>query len=191
MTGPATARSTLRRNLLLAAAWIASAAAAVGLGVLAVSLVGATASPVAATTSAPAEATEGAGPRTSPSATGEQTTAGGTVYAHCGSGRPVVAGVPAPGWLVDHSPVTNEVEFRSGTQKIEVRVVCAGDTARFSVEGPRQFGGDGPATRPPGPYAPDYRAPTKASPADASPDDDPGSDDSSGRRGSGGHGSDD
>src|SRR5512133_3786100 len=95
----------MKRTIALGAAWTVSAAAAVGLGFLAVSLVGASASParpVAATTAGTATATATGAP-TAPSSTGEYATHGGTVFADCASGSPVLAGVPAAGWTVDDS----------------------------------------------------------------------------------------
>src|SRR3712207_2298362 len=134
----------MKRTLLLGSAWTASAAAAVGLGFLAVSLVNASASP--ATTPAAAgsfvtsdspSSSSSASPSTSVSFTGEQATVAGTVYANCAGGTPVLAGAPAAGWAADDSQKPGEFEFESGTQKLEVRVTCDGQTPRFSVEGPR------------------------------------------------------
>jgi hypothetical protein len=177
----------MKRTLTLGAAWLASAAGAVGLGFLAVSLVDASASPgtspVAASTSATAEPSEGTPEPTtaSPRVTGEFATVAGTVYANCTSGRPVLAGVPTAGWWVDDSNEAGQVEFENGTQRLEVSVTCAGTTPQFSVEGPRaddSGGQDGPAT------------PRSSAPSSPSATDDSGRDDSSGR-GGGGHGSDD
>ena len=64
-------------------------------------------------------------------------TVGGTVYADCTSGSPVLAGAPAAGWWVDDSNDPGEVEFKNGSQKVEVHVVCAGGGPQFFVEGPR------------------------------------------------------
>lgn len=155
----------MQRTLVLGAVWTASAAAAVGLGFLAVSLVGASASPApqpvaSATTST--EATPTSGPV---SASSEMATVGGTVYASCVSGTPDLASAPAPGWWVDDSSDAGEVEFRNGSQTIEIHAVCVDGGPQFSVEGPRPES-DAPSSTP-------------------SP-----SDDSSGRDG-GGHGSDD
>jgi hypothetical protein len=128
----------MKRTIALGAAWTASAAAAVGLGFLAVSLVDASAdpgtSPVASTTSA-AEASTSATPTAPPSATsaaGQYATPGGTVYADCTGGTPVLAGVPAAGWSTDDSPEPGQVEFRNGNQKVEVRVTCVGAIPSFS-----------------------------------------------------------
>ncbi|TFV83440.1 hypothetical protein [Blastococcus sp. CT_GayMR16] len=171
----------MNRSLVLGAAWTASAAAAVGLGFLAVSLVDASASPgtqqVAASTTASVPSTS---PSTSPTAAptaaapGEQVTVGGTVFAACTSGAPDLASAPAPGWWVDDSSDQGEVEFRNGSQKVEVHTVCVDGGPQFSVEGPRADGGSSASTTP-GPTTP-------AAPSSA--------DDSSGR-GGGGHGSDD
>jgi hypothetical protein len=172
----------MKRNIALGAAWTASAAAAVGLGFLAVSLVDASASPgtqpVAATTTAPTGS-----PSSSSSApdlgttAGERVTVGGTVFASCIGGVPSLAGAPATGWWVDDSDDAGEVEFTNGTRKVEVHTVCAGDVPQFSVEGPRADDsgrGDG----------------SSSSPASGSAGPTSGPDDSDGRNG-GGHGTDD
>jgi hypothetical protein len=174
----------MKRNIALGAAWTASAAAAVGLGFLAVSLVDASASPgtqpVAATTTAPTGS-----PSSSSSApdlgttAGERVTVGGTVFASCIGGVPSLAGAPATGWWVDDSDDAGEVEFTNGTRKVEVHTVCAGDVPQFSVEGPRADDsgrGDGSSS--------------SSSPASGSAGPTSGPDDSDGRNG-GGHGSDD
>lgn len=177
----------MKRTLALGAVWIASAAAAVGLGFLAISLVDASASPGTTGVAASATATPpGVTPTPTPtagSATGEHATEAGTVFANCTGGQPVLAGAPAAGWWIDDSDDPGEVEFENGTQKLEVHVVCGPGGPQFSVEGPRADdggrGGDddgievtpGPTTSP------------------GSTDDD-ADDDSSGRDG-GGHGSDD
>jgi hypothetical protein len=138
----------MRRPLLLGAAWLASAGAAVGLGFLAVSLVGAGASPAttpaAVTTDSTATPTDGTAAPTSPLPTGEFATAGGTVYANCSDGTPVLAGVPAAGWWVDDSDDSAKVEFKNGSQKVEVHVTCSGGSPQFFQEGPRadDSGGD-------------------------------------------------
>ena len=152
MNGPTNDRArgtaALRRPLVLGVAWAASAAAAVGLGFLAVSLLDASASSgtpqvAAATSSAP----EGqAGPTATrfvpkaTSATGEFATAAGTVYATCGTGLPVLAGVPVAGWWIDDSGEQGKVEFQNGTQQIEVRVACVDGSPRFATEGMRVGG---------------------------------------------------
>jgi hypothetical protein len=176
----------MKRNIALGAAWTASAAAAVGLGFLAVSLVDASASPgtqpVAATTTAPTGS-----PSSSSSApdlgttAGERVTVGGTVFASCIGGVPSLAGAPATGWWVDDSDDAGEVEFTNGTRKVEVHTVCAGDVPQFSVEGPRADDsgrGDGSSSS------------SSSSPASGSAGPTSGPDDSDGRNG-GGHGSDD
>jgi len=173
----------MKRSIALGAAWTASAAAAVGLGFLAVSLVDASASPgttpVAATTSA---STGSATPTASPApgaTSGEYVTVGGTVFASCVAGVPSLAGAPAPGWWVDDSNDPGEVEFKNGTQKVEVHTVCVGDVPQFSDEGLRtdSSGRSGSSSSP-------------ASSSSGSPSSTSGRDDSSGRDG-GGHGSDD
>ena len=179
----------MKRTVALGALWAASAAAAVGLGFLAVSLVDASASP-GTTGTAPTlltpEVTPGAtpGPTPSGSPTAEHATEAGTVFANCAGGVPVLAGAPAAGWWIDDSDDPGQVEFENGTQKLEVHVVCGPGGPEFTVEGPRgdDGGDDGsgddgvPAVTP--------------SPATPSADDHGGADDSSGRDG-GGHGSDD
>jgi hypothetical protein len=163
----------MKRSLVLGAAWLGSAGAAVGLGFLAVSLVGASASPATQPVSTGSSTTASATP-TSPgpvASTGEQSTVGGRVLASCTDGTPALASVPAAGWWVDDSSDPGEVEFRNGTVKVEVHVVCVDGGPQFTVEGPRadSRGGD-----------------DSSSPASETS----GRDDSSGH-GRGGHGSDD
>src|SRR3954471_9161575 len=127
----------MKRTIALAAVWTASAAAAVGLGFLAVSLVDASASPprpVAATTTSATATAEPTGAPTTPSATGQYATSAGTVFADCTSGSPVLAGVPAAGWSVDDSNAVGEMEFEGGGQKIEVHVACAAGSPVFSLD---------------------------------------------------------
>ena len=169
----------MNRTLLLGSAWAASAVAAVGLGFLAVSLVDASASPgvqpVSSTASESADDSSSPSPSASPVPAGEQATVGGTAYANCAGGSPVLASAPAAGWWVDDSPKPGEIEFRNGTQKVEVHVTCVGGTPQFSVEGPRaddSGGGDHSTSTPAAPSTSD------------APDDSDG-------RGGGGHGSDD
>ncbi|MGY1746631.1 hypothetical protein [Blastococcus sp. SYSU D00695] len=193
----------MRRPLLLGAAWTASAAVAVGLGFLAVSLVDASASPgtalAAATgTATPAARTSAAVPSAGTSATappsaspgtGEYVTVGGTVYADCSSGSPVVAGAPAAGWSVDDSPDPGEMEFESGSQKVEVDVYCTGGAPYFVLDDSSTRAT--PSAVPAGPSA------TPAGPSTSGGghgSDDPPGDDRGGDRGGddhGGHGSDD
>jgi hypothetical protein len=168
----------MKRTLLLGTAWTASAAAAVGLGFLAVSFVDASASPGTvplAATSSPTASTE---PSVAPSSlqpTAQQATEAGMVYASCDRGAPEVAGAPAGGWWVDNSDQPGEVEFEDGTRKLEVHVTCVDGSPVFSVEGPRAEDSD------------DRDDDGSASSAPASTD---APDDSDGRPG-GGHGSDD
>ena len=143
----------MQRTLVLGAAWLGSAAAGVGLGFLAVDT-GAGVSPA-----------------------DEMATAGGTVYASCAGGTPDLASAPAAGWSVDDSSDPGKVEFRSGTQQVEVRVTCVAGAPQFAVEG-----GTAAATSPSAPSA------TQDSGGGHGADD-PAGDDSSGR-GGGGHGSD-
>jgi hypothetical protein len=182
----------MTRTLVLGAAWTASAAAAVGLGFLAVSLVDASASPAtqpqASTGSTfPASTTPTATPV---AATGQMATVGGTVFADCTSGTPVIAGAPAAGWWADDSPKPGEAEFENGTLKVEVQVTCVGGGPVFRMEGPRaddsHGGGHSPA--PSSTDAPDDSDGRGGNSGHGS--DDSGGDDSSGR-GGGGHGSDD
>ena len=190
MTGPTTDRArgtaALRRPLLLGVAWAGSAAAAVGLGFLAVSLLDASASPgtpqvAAATSSDPG----GAGPTAtrfvpkSISATGEFATAAGTVYATCGTGLPVLAGVPVAGWWIDDSGEQGKVEFQNGTQRIEVRVACVDGSPRFASEGARAEDNETTTSA----HMPPAVAPEPTAAASTS-------DDSGGHGGGGGHGSD-
>jgi len=166
----------MKRTIALGAAWTASAAAAVGLGFLAVSLVDASAAPATQTVAASPAASTGSSPTAAaPAATsGERTTVGGTVFASCAGGIASLAGAPATGWWVDDSAGPGEVEFENGSQKVEVRTACVGDVPQFSVEGPRA---DDASTSP-------------AAPSTGFPSPSSGQDDSSGR-GGGGHGSDD
>jgi hypothetical protein len=174
----------MNRTLLLGAAWTASAGAAVGLGFLAVSLVDASASPAVqpVASSAVPTATDSSSPSTSaaPVPSGEQVTPGGTVFANCSSGSPVLAGVPAAGWWPDDSQEPGTVEFKSATQKIEIRVTCVGGVPHFAVEGPRAVDNSGGG----------HSGGDDASATPAAPSTSDAPDDSDGRIG-GGHGSDD
>ena len=186
----------MKRTIALGAAWTASAAAAVGLGFLAVSLVDASASPgtnnlAGTTTSATGTAT----PTTSPApgaASGEHVTVGGTVFASCVGGVPSLAGAPAPGWWVDDSNDPGEVEFKNGTQKVEVHTVCAGDVPQFSDEGLRADDsgrGSGSPSSSSGSASSTSGRDDSGNDSSGHGSDDPAGDDSSGRDG-GGHGSD-
>jgi hypothetical protein len=184
-------RTSVRGPVLLGAVWTASAAAAIGLGFLAVSLVDAAASPgtspVAATTTsstsaAPTGSVSG-GPAPTPvgpsaSATGEYGTAGGTVFADCTSGSPVLAGVPAAGWWVDPSDDLGKMEFENDDDDIDVHVAC--------VDGVPQFALDDSAFR----SSSSSSSSSSPSSSSSSPSSTSGRDDSDGRSG-GGHGSDD
>jgi len=178
----------MKRTLLLGSAWTASAAAAVGLGFLAISLVDASASdgpvtPAAATSDAPG-ATSTSGPAAV--AAGQQVTDGGTVYGSCDDGgAPLVASAPAAGWWLDDSSDAGEVEFQNGTTRVEVRITCVDGVPRFAVEGPRtddRGGDDGPSSVP-------SSGTSSSTSTPAAPTSSAG-DDSDGRVG-GGHGSDD
>ncbi len=184
----------MKRTVALGALWTASAAAAVGLGFLAVSFVDAGASPgarpAAATETAPATppatppSTVDDGSPTSPApspeapvpapASGEYVTAGGTIYASCDAGFLAVAAAPAAGWWLDDQDDHGEVEFESSTQKVEVHVVCTDGSPVFRDEGVRA----------------DENTPEDSSRSSGPASSSPSSDDSDGRR-SGGHGSDD
>jgi hypothetical protein len=179
----------MNRTLLLGAAWTASAAAAVGLGFLAVSLVDASASSpsveaASASTSA-SSASSSSAAAVAPS--GEQPTAGGTVFADCAGGGPVpvLSGAAASGWWADDSQEPGKFEFKSATQSIEVRATCVGGAPRFSVEGPRS---EAPA--------PSVSSVAPAPSTGIEPGDDHGGGSGSGRGrggsggGGGGHGSD-
>jgi hypothetical protein len=172
----------MKRTLLLGSAWTASAAAAVGLGFLAVSLVDASASSGTATLTtssggtptAVAPVTDSPAAETAPA--GQQVTLGGTVYGSCENGVPVLASAPAAGWWLDDSNDVGEAEFENGTLKIEVKVNCVDGVPQFFVEGPRNdssHGGEDRSTSSPS---------VTTSPSSG--------DDSDGRVG-GGHGSDD
>lgn len=174
----------MTRTVALAALWTASAASAVGLGFLAVSLVDAEASPVTRPIAAPESVP--AAPSTSddtglpapapqpPAAalpSGEYATVGGTVFTSCDGGLLQVAAAPATGWWVDDQDQHGEVEFESATREIEVHVACADGVPVFRDEGLRA----------------DENRPEDSS-SSSSPT--PGADDSTGRVG-GGPGSDD
>src|SRR3954447_9346716 len=130
----------MKRAVPLAALWIAAAAAAVGLGFLAVSLVdasGAPATPLVTATSTAAPSTSAPSKPARQPAIGDFATVAGTAYANCSSGRPVVAGAPAAGWWVDDSSSVGKVEFEDGVHRIEVRVACIDGSPRFTSEGAR------------------------------------------------------
>jgi hypothetical protein len=180
----------MKRTAAFAALWTASAASAVGLGFLAVSLVDADASPgtqpIAATeslTAAPPASGDPTAPAPEPQpqppaaapASGEHATAGGTVFASCDGGILQVAAAPAAGWWLDDQDQPGEVEFESGTQQAEVHVACADGVPVFRDEGVRAD-----RNRP--------EDPGSSSPSPVSVH--PGVDDSDGRVG-GGQGSDD
>lgn len=133
----------MRRPALLGAAWLGAAAAAVGLGFLAVSFVGASASPDASflaaggsvgTSSAGSPATSSAPPAAT---TARQVTPGGTVVADCSRGTAALAGAPAAGWWTDDPADRDSVEFTNGSQKIEVKATCPNGSPSFVVEGPK------------------------------------------------------
>src|SRR5690349_19160810 len=185
----------MQRTLALGAIWTASAAGAVGLGFLAVSLVDASASPgttpvASSETSSSAEASTTTSPAPVTSATGEHQTVAGTVFANCTGGSPVLAGAPAAGWWVDDSNDPGQIEFENDTQKLEVHVVCSNGGPVFSVEGPRASssgngGGDDGSSTAPSTNSNSSTAPSTNSSSPAAPS----SDDHGGDRG--GHGSDD
>lgn len=176
----------MKRAVASGALWTASAAAAVGLGFLAVSLVDTDTSPVtrpiAATESvaaAPsASSSSGSGsddvaaptPTSRPSASGEYASVGGTVFASCDGGLLQVGTAPADGWWVDDQDQHGEVQFESPTREVEVHVACGDGVPAFRDEGVRA-GGNEPED-----------AGSSSSPASPSP----GVDDSTGRGGDGG-----
>jgi hypothetical protein len=172
----------MKRPLLLLAGWLGAAAAAVGIGFLAVSLVDASASPptqpAAGTTATSTE--QATTPAASPS--GEQATAGGTVFASCVDGAVRLAGAPAAGWEVEQ--YADHVEFRGGGQKVEVSAVCTSGAPVFAVEGPRASGGDDGSTPAVTPSSPGVVVDDNG--GGHGSDDPPGDD-----HGGGGHGSDD
>jgi hypothetical protein len=158
----------MQRSLLLGGVWVVAAGGAVGLGFLAVSLVNASAS--APTAPATPSAT-GVAAATTDVAAGPQTlvTAGGTVYASCQDGATVLAGAPAAGWAIDDSGSGDQVEFRDGTQSIEVRVDCSTGEPRFTQEGPRADDGGSSS-------APSTAATTPATSSSSGADDSGGGD---------------
>jgi hypothetical protein len=166
----------MKRPFALVAVWVVAAAAAVGVGFLAVSLIDAS----AATPSQPglptvSTTTDAADPSVS-AAAGEQSTPGGTVYATCVDGTAQLAGAPAAGWTVEKS--ADQVEFRNGSAKIEVRADCSTGSPQFVVED-----GGAAATTP---------EPTTSSTTSGTTSSSTGGDDHGGdRKGGGGHGSDD
>jgi hypothetical protein len=166
--------AAMKRPFVLGAAWTASAAMAVGLGFLAVSFVDAEAAP--GTVPPGARGTASSSTPSAPDPSGEQATVGGTVYADCDSDAPDLASAPAPGWTAYASSDPGAVEFRDGTHKLEVHVICVLGGPQFSVEGPRADDRGGSTTS------------TSAATSPASGETS-GGDDSGG--GSGGHGSDD
>lgn len=127
----------MRRPALLGAAWLGAAAAAVGLGFLAVSFVGASASPdtslLAATGSAVTAGTTS--PPPSAVTTARQVTPGGTVVADCSRGTAALAGAPAAGWWTEDPADRDSVEFTNGSEKIEVKATCPNGSPSFVVEG--------------------------------------------------------
>lgn len=182
----------MKRTIALGAAWTASAAAAVGLGFLAVSLVDASASPgpsiaESGTTSSAASSSTSASSTASPSASsapvapagpsaaGQYATPGGTVFADCATGTPVLAGVPAAGWWVDRSDDVGKMEFESGSDEVEVYVACVDGAPRFTLDDSDSRSSASPSASPSATSSPGAR---------------PGADDSDGRIG-GGRGSDD
>jgi hypothetical protein len=168
----------MNRAVPLTALWTASAAAAVGLGFLAVSLVDASGAapttPLTATTtaSAPSGAPQESVTR---SVTADFPTVGGTAYADCTTGLPKMAGAPMAGWWIDDSSRPGAIEFQNGTHRVEVRASCIDGAPQFASEGARPKGSGAPGSLSP---------PTSASVSPSAADD-------SGGRGGGGHGSDD
>jgi len=171
----------MNRAVPLTALWTASAAAAVSLGFLAVSLVDASGAPpttpLAATTtaSAPSSTPQESVTR---SVTADFPTVGGTAYADCTTGLPKMAGAPLAGWWIDDSSEPGSIEFQNGSHQVEVRASC--------IDGAPQFASEGAQGKESGSSSPGSLSPESSSaPASSSASDDPGG------RGGGGHGSDD
>ena len=193
----------MKRAVPLAALWIAAAAAAVGLGFLAVSLVdasGAPATPLVTATSTASPSTSAPSKPARQPAIGDFVTVAGTAYANCSSGGPVVAGAPAAGWWVDDSSSVGKVEFQNGDHHLEVRVACVDGAPRFTSEGAEDHPTGSPSVAPSSSPSSGSPASTPAAPTKTTDHpgghgggghgaDDPAGDDSSGRNG-GGHGSD-
>ncbi len=198
----------MNRTVAFGALWTASAAAAVGLGLLAVSFVDAgtpldtqlasatdgqqsgSATPTTPTTPSATTGSSTPAPAPAPAPTSdEQVTVAGTVYASCDAGGLSLVSAPAAGWWLDDSQDPGEVEFENGSQKLELKIYCFDGRPQFFVEWPRDDsggrgrgrGGDDSAG------TSVSTAPASTSPSSSSPS---GVDDSDGRVG-GGHGSDD
>jgi hypothetical protein len=168
----------MKRPLALLAVWVVAAAAAVGVGFLAVSLIDASAAtPAQPGLPAASSSTEAADPTTG--ASGEQATPGGTVYASCVDGAAQLAGAPGAGWTVESAP--DQVEFRNGAQKVEVRADCSTGSPQFTVEEPSAEPGSTPV--PTTPVSTTSRTTSGTTSPSATPDDHGGN--------RGGHGSDD
>src|SRR5947208_304858 len=106
-----------------------SAVAAVGLGILAAAVGGADAAPPTQPASATGaqQSTSAPGapePAAADPSVGEQATVAGTVSATCDGDVVSLSGTPAPGWTPDDSPRPGQVEWRTGTQEVEVTVTC-------------------------------------------------------------------
>ncbi|SCX56608.1 hypothetical protein SAMN03159343_3460 [Klenkia marina] len=206
----------MRTTPLLATAWAGAATVAVGLGFFAVGLLDADPVPASAATSvSPAAVTPSSSPPASPAPgstapevspaaplTGQQVTAGGTVYGSCVDGVLQLGSAPAAGWEVDDSSGATAVELKAGDRRIHVTATCGPTGPVFTVaEGGDDSGGGGddrPAVTP-APSAPAASPSPSASPSPTADDhggsgghgsDDDGGDDSGGH-GSDGHGSDD
>jgi hypothetical protein len=186
----------MNRTVAFGALWTASAAAAVGLGFLAVSFVDADRTPptqpaaatgsVASTPSVPSpEDTTTTVPQpeqpVAAPASGEYATVGGTIYASCEGGVLEVAAAPAVGWWLDDQDAGGEVEFESPSQKVEVHVACTDGSPSFFDEGVR-----GDRNSPEDSSSSSHVSSSSSAPSSAGA----GVDDSDGRVG-GGHGSDD
>ena len=178
----------MKQTIAFGALWATSAASAVGLGFLAVSLVDAgaatVADPVSATASssaAPSASEDVPPPASAPRppvaapVSGEHATVGGTVFASCDGEVLRVAAAPAAGWWLDDQDQHGEVEFESATRKAEVHVGCADGAPVFHDEGVRA----------------DDDRPEDSSGAGTTPAGTVSSTDDSAGRVGGGHGSDD
>jgi len=184
----------MKRTLLLGTAWTASAASAVGLGFLAVSLVDASASrgtvPLAAASPATSSGSATETPSMPATATQTRYTVAGTVTADCTSGKPRLAGAPATDWWVDDSRDPGELEFEDGNRKLEVTVTCVDGSPVFAMDDrddDSRGDDDRPSSPPASTDAPDD---SDGRVGGGHGSDDPAGDDSAGRTG-GGHGSDD
>ena len=134
----------MNRTIALGAAWTASAAAAVGLGFLAVSLVDASASPGTTPAAATTQRVDRLGrrrhrarTRSPPRGRARHRRRHG-LRRRASAASPSLAGAPARR-LVGRRLRTSPARWssRTATQKVEVHVVCVGGAPQFSDEGLR------------------------------------------------------